>query len=63
MLGPIEAIGVLFRIALEVVSGVGYWRFRRGQTVSTKRKSSIYRRGVSVPTTAKVRLGDDEIRD
>lgn len=29
-------------------------------TASTKRKSSIYRRGVSVPTTAKVAREDDD---
>jgi len=40
--------------------------FKMGRTadepgaVSTKRKSSIYRRGVSVPTTAKVRRGGED---
>ena len=43
--------------------------FNMGKTVdktgavSTKRKSSIYRRGVSVPTTVKVAREGDDVRD
>jgi hypothetical protein len=34
-----------------------------GAASAKRRKSYIYRRGVSVPTTAKVRLGEDDVRD
>jgi len=55
MLGPVEGVATLFRVIIEVVGEVLSFRaWKRTVPSSKRRKSSIYRRGVSVPTTAKV---------
>jgi len=64
MLGSVEGVETLFRVITEVVGEILSFRAsKRTAPAPKRRKSSIYRRGVSVPTTAKVRLGDEEVRD
>jgi len=62
MLGPVEGVETLFRVIIEVVGEILSFRaWRRTAPASKRRKSSIYRRGVSVPTTAKTPREDRDV--
>ena len=61
MLGPVEGVETLFRVILEVVGEVLSFRaWKRTVPSSKRRKSAIYRRGISVPTTAKAPRENDD---